>query len=102
MEIIESLKKIDKVFEGVDGIIIPGGFGYRGIEGKILAAEYARTSSTPYLGICLGLQIAIIEFYKLNSSKRKAYTFKHFKNGDVGRATIYRWLEKFGKKKWKL
>ena len=44
------------------------------------------------------LKIAIIEFYKLNSSKGKAYTFKHFKNGDVGRATIYRWLEKFEKK----
>ncbi len=45
-----------------DGILVPGGFGDRGIEGKILAAEYARTSSTPYLGVCLGLQIAIIEF----------------------------------------
>ena len=51
----ERLKK-------ADGILVPGGFGDRGIEGKILAAEYARTSSTPYLGICLGLQIAIIEF----------------------------------------
>ncbi len=48
--------------KGADGILVPGGFGDRGIEGKILAAEYARTSSTPYLGICLGLQIAIIEF----------------------------------------
>ena len=45
-----------------DGILVPGGFGDRGVEGKILAAEYARTSSTPYLGVCLGLQIAIIEF----------------------------------------
>ena len=48
--------------KNADGILVPGGFGDRGIEGKILAAEYARTSSTPYLGICLGLQIAIIEF----------------------------------------
>ncbi len=45
-----------------DGILVPGGFGDRGIEGKILAAEYARSSSTPFLGICLGLQISIIEF----------------------------------------
>ncbi len=48
--------------KSADGILVPGGFGDRGIEGKILAAEYARTSSTPYLGICLGLQIAVIEF----------------------------------------
>ena len=48
--------------KNADGILVPGGFGDRGIEGKILAAEYARTSSTPYLGICLGLQIAVIEF----------------------------------------
>ena len=45
-----------------NGVLVPGGFGDRGIEGKILAAEYARTSKTPYLGICLGLQVATIEF----------------------------------------
>ncbi len=45
-----------------NGILVPGGFGDRGIEGKILAAEYARTSKVPFLGICLGLQIATIEF----------------------------------------
>ena len=45
-----------------DGILVPGGFGDRGIEGKILAAQYARTSKVPFLGICLGLQIATIEF----------------------------------------
>lgn len=44
------------------GILVPGGFGSRGVEGKILAAEYARTHRTPYLGICLGMQIAVIEF----------------------------------------
>ena len=44
------------------GILVPGGFGDRGVEGKILAAEHARTTSTPYLGICLGLQVAVIEF----------------------------------------
>tara|TARA_B100001115_G_C15848478_1_gene429231 strand:+ start:8027 stop:9706 length:1680 start_codon:yes stop_codon:yes gene_type:complete len=45
-----------------DGVLVPGGFGDRGIEGKILAVEYARKSSTPFLGICLGLQVSIIEF----------------------------------------
>jgi CTP synthase len=46
----------------VDGILVPGGFGDRGIEGKILAAQYARESGIPYFGICLGMQIATIEF----------------------------------------
>ncbi|KAF5836679.1 P-loop containing nucleoside triphosphate hydrolase protein [Dunaliella salina] len=45
-----------------DGILVPGGFGGRGVEGKILAANYARTNRKPYLGICLGMQIAVIEF----------------------------------------
>ena len=48
--------------EGVDGILIPGGFGDRGIEGKILAAKYARENRIPYFGICLGMQIAVIEY----------------------------------------
>lgn len=52
----------DEVFKDVDGILVPGGFGSRGIEGKILACNYARTHKIPYLGICLGMQIAIIEF----------------------------------------
>lgn len=46
----------------VDGILVPGGFGDRGIEGKIMAAEYARTNKIPYLGLCLGMQTAVIEF----------------------------------------
>ena len=51
-----------KMLKQAAGVLVPGGFGDRGIEGKILAAEYARTHSTPYLGICLGLQVATIEF----------------------------------------
>ncbi|WP_029684461.1 glutamine hydrolyzing CTP synthase [Tatumella saanichensis] len=47
---------------GLDAILIPGGFGSRGIEGKIMAAQYARENKIPYLGICLGMQIALIEF----------------------------------------
>ena len=46
----------------VDGIIVPGGFGNRGIEGKILAVQYARENRIPYLGICLGMQIAVVEY----------------------------------------
>jgi CTP synthase len=46
----------------VDGIVVPGGFGYRGIEGKIVAARYARENNVPYLGLCLGMQVLSIEF----------------------------------------
>ena len=53
---------LDEILGDMDGILVPGGFGSRGIEGKILAANYARTHGIPYLGICLGMQIAIIEF----------------------------------------
>lgn len=55
-------KNADTVFKGVDGIIVPGGFGKRGTEGMIAAAKYARENDIPYFGICLGLQMAIIEF----------------------------------------
>jgi CTP synthase len=48
--------------EGLDGILVPGGFGVRGVEGKILAARYARERGVPYLGICLGMQVAVAEF----------------------------------------
>ena len=48
--------------KGIDGILVPGGFGDRGTEGMILAAEYARTNKVPFFGICLGMQIAVIEF----------------------------------------
>lgn len=53
---------LNEILGDMDGILVPGGFGSRGIEGKILAANYARTHDIPYLGICLGMQIAIIEF----------------------------------------
>ena len=55
-------ENMSEKLHGVDGIIIPGGFGNRGIEGMILAAQYARENNVPYFGICLGMQIAAIEF----------------------------------------
>jgi CTP synthase len=59
----ESVEKEGvKVLEGVDGILVPGGFGQRGIEGKITAIRYARENKIPFLGLCLGLQCAVIEF----------------------------------------
>ncbi|KAG0454856.1 hypothetical protein HPP92_024148 [Vanilla planifolia] len=50
------------LLKGADGILVPGGFGARGIQGKILAAKYARENNIPFLGVCLGMQIAVIEF----------------------------------------
>ena len=52
---------LDKELSGIDGILIPGGFGVRGIEGKISIAKYARTHNMPFFGICLGMQVAVIE-----------------------------------------
>lgn len=57
---IES--KGEPVLQGLDAILVPGGFGERGIEGKIAAAKFARENNVPYLGICLGMQVALIEF----------------------------------------
>ena len=53
---------VERMLDGCAGILVPGGFGDRGIEGMILAVQYARTHKIPYFGICLGMQIAVIEF----------------------------------------
>ncbi|HWH32694.1 MAG TPA: hypothetical protein VNU01_08480, partial [Egibacteraceae bacterium] len=52
----------ERALRGVHGVLVPGGFGVRGIDGKINAARFARERDTPYLGICLGLQVAVVEF----------------------------------------
>ena len=49
-----------EVFDGVEGIIVPGGFGSRGVEGKIRTIQYARENNIPYLGLCLGMQSAVM------------------------------------------
>jgi CTP synthase len=69
---------VSGIFSDCNGIIIPGGFGSRGIEGKIVAAKYARENKVPYLGICLGMQIAAIEFArnKLNIADANSREFK--------------------------
>ena len=60
----EEIEKLgpEKALKGLGGVLVPGGFGERGIEGKITAARYAREQKIPYLGLCLGMQIAVIEF----------------------------------------
>ncbi len=55
-------ENVSEMLGDVSGVLVPGGFGTRGVEGKILAAKYARENKVPYLGLCLGMQVAIIEF----------------------------------------
>ncbi len=57
----EQLDEEALELQGVDGIVVPGGFGHRGIEGKILASRFARRNSVPYLGLCLGMQCAVVD-----------------------------------------
>ncbi len=61
-EKLEAQENLNEVFAEVDGILVPGGFGNRGIEGKIAAIRYARENKVPFLGICLGMQLSCIEF----------------------------------------
>lgn len=68
------------VLKGVDGILVPGGFGYRGVEGKILTAKYARENNIPYLGICLGMQIALIEYARNVAGLEKANSSEFDRN----------------------
>ncbi len=74
--------KHEQILNGVSGILVPGGFGYRGIEGKIKAIKFARMNKIPFLGICLGMQCAVIEFARnvcnlknANSTEFKATKF---------------------------
>ena len=68
------------VLKGLDGILVPGGFGYRGVEGKILTAQYARENNVPYLGICLGMQIALIEYARHVAGLEKANSSEFDRN----------------------
>ena len=63
-----------RLLKGLGGILVPGGFGDRGIEGKIRAAQYARENSVPYLGLCLGMQIGVIEFARNVLGLRQAHS----------------------------
>ncbi len=63
-----------KMLEGMDAILVPGGFGERGIEGKIKAVNFARTRGVPYLGICLGMQVAVIEFARNVAGMKNAHS----------------------------
>ena len=79
-----------------DGVLVPGGFGIRGIEGKICAANYARVNKIPYLGICLGMQIAVVEFARNVAGLAQANSSEF--NELTPDAVIYLMLEWFDEK----
>ena len=70
----------DRLLGGLDGIVVPGGFGHRGVEGMIRAARFARERGVPYLGLCLGMQVMVIEFarYALDSDEPNSTEFDLF------------------------
>ena len=90
-----NIKQLSKM----DGILVPGGFGDRGIEGKILAAEFARVNDIPYFGICLGMQISVIEFARNVMKLNKANSTEFNKNTKYPVvALVEEWREKSGKR----
>ncbi len=86
------------ILADLDGILVPGGFGERGVEGKVLAAKYARENKVPYLGICLGMQVALIEFARNVAGLKEAHSTEFNKNTPypvVG--LITEWLDAAGR-----
>ncbi len=87
-----------EILEGLDAILVPGGFGERGVEGKILAAQYARENKIPYLGICLGMQVAMIEYARHVAGMEGAHSSEFRKDSPfpiVG--LITEWINEEGK-----
>ncbi|MBV9575827.1 MAG: CTP synthase [Gammaproteobacteria bacterium] len=96
----EELEKkgAEKLLSHVDAVLVPGGFGKRGIEGKIQAAQYAREKQIPYLGICLGMQTAIIEYarHMANMADANSTEFDHETPYPVV-ALVTEWINQTGK-----
>jgi len=89
--------KGEDALKNIDAILVPGGFGERGIEGKILAAKYARENNVPYLGICLGMQVALIEFARNVAGLKNAHSTEFDNKTEqpvVG--LITEWIDKSG------
>ena len=73
-EVEEGKQSIDDLMQGIDAVIVPGGFGTRGIEGKIEVVRYCREHNVPFLGICYGMQLAVIEFARNVCEMQEAHT----------------------------
>jgi len=85
--------------KGVDAILVPGGFGERGVEGKIKAVQYARENNVPYLGICLGMQVAVIEYARHKANLENAHSTEFKKQAEHPViALITEWLNAAGKR----
>jgi CTP synthase len=96
-ELVE--KEPDQQLQGLDAILVPGGFGTRGIEGKIRAAQYAREHKIPYLGICLGMQVAIIEYARHKAGMAYANSTEFVKDTPYPVvALVSEWQDAQGKK----
>ncbi len=95
----ENIVDVSNCFKDVHGIIVPGGFGERGSDGKILAINYARLNKIPFLGICLGMQLAVIEF------ARNVMNYKEASSTEFGTtkfpiiSLLTEWQTKIGKEK---
>ncbi len=73
-DVEEGKTTVEDALKGVDGVIVPGGFGKRGIEGKIAAIKYVRENNIPYLGLCYGMQLAVVEFARNVCGLKDAHT----------------------------
>jgi len=95
----ETLESGDlRALEGLDAILVPGGFGKRGVEGKIAAVQYARENKVPYLGICLGMQVAVVEYARHMAGMTDAHSTEF--NGETEHpviALITEWQSECGK-----
>src|SRR3546814_3622958 len=88
-----------RILQGMDAILVPGGFGERGIEGKIMAARYARENNIPYLGICLGMQVAVIEYARNVCGLPRAHSTEFdLKTPDPVIGLITEWQDEAGRK----
>ncbi|MBS0288467.1 MAG: CTP synthase [Proteobacteria bacterium] len=95
----EIERKGTAILQDLDAILIPGGFGSRGVEGKILACQFARTQRIPFLGICLGMQTAMIEFARNNAGMEKANSTEFDKDTPYPViALITEWINQEGNK----
>ena len=92
-----TANNVEKHFVGVDTILVPGGFGHRGVEGKILAIQYARENNVPFMGICLGMQLAVVEYARNVLGIKDAHSSElDPKTANPVIALITEWQDEFG------
>jgi len=92
-----TASNVAKHFEKVDAILVPGGFGHRGVEGKIIAIQYARENNVPFMGICLGMQLAVVEYARNVLGIKDAHSSElDPKTTNPVIALITEWQDEFG------